>query len=115
LDTYEEGLNHLPQARWIAAAAAGEDLAPILVSDAEAILHAIHAGLGRSLLPCFAADLDSRMRRLSGRGAVLTRELWLLTHRDLRHHARIAAVVAWLAKLVRARPHSVDIGSGARW
>lgn len=102
--TYEEGLSHLPQARWIAEAARGEELAPIFVSDAEAILHAIHAGLGKSLLPCFAADRDSGMRRLSGPGAVLTRELWLLTHRDLRHHARIAAVVSWLAMLVRARP-----------
>lgn len=102
--TYEEGLSHLPQARWIAETARGEELAPILVSDAEAILHAIHAGLGRSLLPCFAADRDSHMRRLSGPGAVLTRDLWLLTHRDLRHHARIAAVVAWLSKLAGTRP-----------
>lgn len=102
--TYEEGLSHLPQARWIAAAARGQELAPLLVSDAEAIVHAIHAGLGKSLLPCFVAERDLRLRRLSGVEAILTRELWLLTHRELRHHARIAAVVTWLAELVVPRP-----------
>ena len=99
--TYEEGLGHLPQARWIATAARGAELAPVLVSDAEAIVHAIHAGLGKSLLPCFVADRDSRLRRLGASDSILTRELWLLTHSDLRHQARIVAVVAWLAELAK--------------
>jgi DNA-binding transcriptional LysR family regulator len=99
--TYEEGLSHLPQARWIAAAADGDRLAPLLVSDAEAILQAIRAGLGKSLLPCFAADGDLRIRRLGGPRPVLARELWLLTHRDLRHHARVTAVIDWLSTLAR--------------
>jgi DNA-binding transcriptional LysR family regulator len=102
--TYEEGLSHLPQARWIATATHDGALVPLLVSDAEAIVHAIHAGLGKSLLPCFVADRDSRLRRLSGPKGVLARELWLLTHNELRHHARIAAVVAWLTELVETLP-----------
>lgn len=102
--TYEEGLGHLPQARWIAAATHDHELAPLLVSDAEAIIHAIHAGLGKSLLPCFVADRDSRLRRFNGSQVVLTRELWLLTHKELRHHARIGAVVAWLTELVEMLP-----------
>jgi hypothetical protein len=36
--------------------------------------------------------------------AVVTRELWLLTHQELRHHARIGAVVAWLSELVEMLP-----------
>ena len=104
--TYEEGLSHLPQARWMAANIAAAEIAPILVSDAETIVHAIHAGLGKSLLPCFVADQDPRLRRLSGSQAVLTRELWLLTHRDLRHYARIAAVIDWLGKVARSCPRS---------
>jgi DNA-binding transcriptional LysR family regulator len=99
--TYEEGLNHLPQARWIAKANHGADPAPLLASDTETIVHAIRNGLGKSLLPRFAADGDSRLRCLSGPEPVLTRELWLLTHSELRHHARIAAVVAWLVELVQ--------------
>ena len=47
---------HLPQARWIAAR--GEAIAPVQVNDAEAVLQAVRAGLGKSLLPSFAADGD---------------------------------------------------------
>jgi DNA-binding transcriptional LysR family regulator len=101
--TYEEGLAHLPQACWMETASRGEALAPLSVSDAETILQAIRAGLGKSLLPCFVADGEQRLRRLSGAEAVLTRELWLLTHSELRHHGRFAAVVAWLGDLVKTR------------
>jgi DNA-binding transcriptional LysR family regulator len=93
---YEEGLAHLPQARWIAAAAEGANPAPLAVSDAESILQAIRAGLGRSLLPCFVGDRDPRLQRLAGGSITLRRELWLLTHRDLRQHGRIGAAIGWI-------------------
>src|SRR5262249_6776253 len=82
--TYQEGQGHLPQARWIATAAKEEGLAPLAVSDAEALVHAIQAGLGKSLLPCFAGDASAGLRRLGA--PVLRRELWLLAHREQRHH-----------------------------
>src|SRR5438105_3346779 len=72
-------------------------------SDAEAIMQTVRAGFGKSLLPCFAADADAGLRRLGDGKVVLTRELWLLTHGALRHHARIAAVVDWLGVLVKAQ------------
>jgi DNA-binding transcriptional LysR family regulator len=99
--TYEEGLGHLPQARWMAAAAQDGEPAPLLVNDAEAIVHAVCAGIGKSLLPCFVGEREPRMRRL-GRGVVLSREIWLLVHRDLRPQARIAAVLDWLMELMPA-------------
>jgi len=95
--TYEEGLAHLPQARWIAKTAPGEEPA-LRVGDAEAIVAAIRAGIGQSLLPRFVGDDDPRMRRLGG--TVLTREIWLLTHREIRAQARIAAALAWLEEVV---------------
>lgn len=95
---YEEGLGHLPQARWLAAAA-GAGPTPLALNDAEAILQAVRAGLGKSLLPCFLADRDIALRRLGGRGVVLSRELWLLVHPELRAQARIAAAVSWITAL----------------
>lgn len=92
--TYEEGQGHLPQARWIATAAKEEGLAPLAVSDAEALVHAIQAGLGKSLLPCFAGDASAGLLRLGA--PVLSRELWLLAHREQRHHGRIAAAIGWI-------------------
>lgn len=100
--TYDESLSHLPQARWIAAAAKNEP-PKLLVNDAEAILQAVGAGLGRSLLPCVAAENDKRLRRMSGTKPVLSREIWLLVHRELRAQARIAAVIDWLDHAVPGR------------
>jgi DNA-binding transcriptional LysR family regulator len=101
--TYDEAMAHLPQARWIATIAGGgqERIASVRVNDAEAVLEGVSAGLGRSLLPCVVADSDARLQRLGAkRGApALARELWLLTHSDLRALSRIEAVVKWIEEI----------------
>jgi len=101
--TYDEAMAHLPQARWIAAIAGGEHerIASVRVNDAEAVLEGVIAGLGRSLLPCVVADGDTRLQMLGAkRGApALARELWLLTHSDLRALGRIEAVVKWIEEI----------------
>jgi DNA-binding transcriptional LysR family regulator len=99
--SYEEGLGHLPQARWIAAAVRSDELAPFRVSDAEALIAAIRAGLGKSLLPCFAGERDDRLQRFGGPEPVLSREVWQLTHKELRRHTRISAATAWLSAVLR--------------
>jgi DNA-binding transcriptional LysR family regulator len=103
--TYDESMAHLPQARWIAATAALSDhrIAPVHVNDAEALLEAVIAGLGRSLLPCVIADGDSRLRRIGvKRRAALSRELWLLRHSELRTPGKIEAAVKWIEQIA---PH----------
>jgi DNA-binding transcriptional LysR family regulator len=104
--TYDTAMAHLPQARWIAATVARshETIAAVHVNDAEGLLEAVIAGLGRSLLPCVIADADSRLQKLGGklRGSVLSRELWLLTHSELRTFGRIEAVVEWIEQIA---PH----------
>jgi DNA-binding transcriptional LysR family regulator len=96
--TYEEGMAHLPQARWIAKTEPKEGgFSAVAVNDAEAILQAVQAGLGRSLLPCVVADRIPSLTRLPVDDVpLIEREIWLLTHPDLRHLARIAAVLAWI-------------------
>ena len=107
--TYEEGLSHLPQARWIAAAARAGGLAPVALNDAETILQAISAGFGRSLLPCAVADGISTLRRMDGGPPALAREVWLLVHRELRSQARIAVTIDWLQSLVASwRPRGAQ-------
>jgi DNA-binding transcriptional LysR family regulator len=96
--TYEEGLSHLPQARWIAAQ--DHETAPLLLNDAEAIVQAVRTGLGKSLVPCFVGENEPGLRRLSR--VVLARDIWLMAHRDLRAQGRIAAVIDWLMELVPA-------------
>lgn len=88
---YEDGLAHLPHARWLASAPGPK--AALAVNDAEPLLEAIAAGLGKSLLPCFVGDADPRLDR-EGQ-VVLSREIWSLVRPDLRGHA----VLDWLAGL----------------
>jgi DNA-binding transcriptional LysR family regulator len=101
--TYEEGMDELPQAKWIAAAArAAPGPPPLLVNDAETILAAVRSGLGKSLLPCAVAEREPGLRRLGDAAPALSRELWLLVHADLRRLARVSAVIAWIEETVRA-------------
>jgi DNA-binding transcriptional LysR family regulator len=100
---YDEALAHLPHASWLEAASRSEGGARLSVNDTETMLQAIQAGLGKSLLPCFLADGETGLRRLSGAKPLVSRDVWLLTDRESRHHARIEAAVDWLVGLVKAR------------
>ncbi len=98
--TYEGDLAHLPQARWMAREARGAGPAMLRFNDAEAILQAVLCGLGRSLLPSFLAAIEPRLQRQGKNHPVLSREIWLLVHPELRRLARIEAVISWLEEIV---------------
>ena len=102
--TYADAMADLPQARWIAqetarAGRSGSEAAPrVLVNDAEAILAAVEAGLGKSLLPVALGDSNPALRRLGAGPASLRREIWLMTHPELKDLPRIKAVTDWLVE-----------------
>lgn len=54
-------------------------------------LMAVKAGLGLALLPCYLGDLEPDIERVQEPLAELTRELWVITHKDLRNTARVRA------------------------
>jgi DNA-binding transcriptional LysR family regulator len=99
--TYADELAYLPQARWMAAADSAAGLSPLMVNDAEAIVQAVQAGLGKSLLPCFLSGQVPGVASLGPPIPVLSRELWLLVHPELRPLARISAVIDWLEAVIR--------------
>jgi DNA-binding transcriptional LysR family regulator len=100
--THDSNFGVLPHTRWLAKVIKDEPEAgpTIIVNDSDVIVHAIRAGLGRSLLPSCIGDREPGLTRLSGRKPVLSRELWLLVHPELRHVARIAAVTAWIEEVL---------------
>ena len=110
--TYESGMATLPHVAWIDKAIKREPGAHIslTVNDSEIALHAIQAGLGKSLLPCLIGDSVPGLRRLSGSKPVLSRELWLLALPETKGLARIKVVSAWLEGVVpladRGRHHT---------
>lgn len=54
---------------------------------------AVRAGIGVALLPCYLAEPDADLRRLGTEVKKLAVDLWMLTHPDLRHTARVRAVL----------------------
>jgi len=57
---------------------------------------AIAAGIGPSLMPCYVGDADNRLVRMAPPFEWLTLKLWILTHHDLRHTARVKALLAFM-------------------
>ena len=101
--TYAEEMAGLPQARWIREQRRRwPGAAPLLVNDAEAILQAVAAGLGKSLLPSAIAEHHPGVAGEPATPPVLSRDVWLLLHPDLRDLARIRAVIDWVAATLRA-------------
>ena len=101
--SYDEALSHLPHARMPELASHSGSRTLISVNDTEAMLQVIRARLGKSLLPCFIGDGERGLRRLSGGAPAVSRDVWLLSHRELRGQPAVGAVVDWLVGLVKAR------------
>jgi DNA-binding transcriptional LysR family regulator len=64
-------------------------------------LTAVRAGIGLAALPCFLGDGDAALARVVGPIPQLARELWLVTHDDLRRTARIEAFFAMMAAAIK--------------
>ncbi|KPK12032.1 MAG: hypothetical protein AMJ68_03590 [Acidithiobacillales bacterium SG8_45] len=61
-----------------------------------AVINATAAGMGFTMMPCYMGDADHRLVRVDAPLEALTIELWILTHPDLRHTARVKALIAYL-------------------
>lgn len=71
-------------------------------TDTTSAMHtAVRHGLGAAVLPCYLAQADSQLVRLGEPITALSTPLWLLSHPDLRHSARLRALVHHLAETLR--------------
>jgi DNA-binding transcriptional LysR family regulator len=66
-------------------------------------LAAVQEGLGLGVLPCYLGDTDPNLVRVCPPIAAVSRELWLVLHRDLQHAARIRACAEFLVEALSAR------------
>ena len=67
-------------------------------------LVAAKAGIGLAVLPCYLADAEPELTRLLAPIPALTRELWLITHQDLRRTARVRAFFELLGETLQRGP-----------
>jgi DNA-binding transcriptional LysR family regulator len=102
--TYDDMMADLPQAKWIAErikAGTAED-PPIRVNDAEALVRLIEEGLGKSLLPTAIGDFLPGLIRVHEPSPPLRREVWLLSHPELRDLRRVRVVADWITSTIEA-------------
>jgi DNA-binding transcriptional LysR family regulator len=98
---WEEGVRGINAADWLSRN----------VSDATVVyrtnsvvnqLVAARAGLGAAVLPCYLGDPEPALVRLLDPVPELSRELWIVTHMDLRRTARVRAFLDIVGEALQA-------------
>ncbi|QCG91110.1 LysR family transcriptional regulator [Azospirillum sp. TSH100] len=99
---WEEGTVGVNAARWLAEMAPA---AAVVYRTGSLVnqMVAARSGVGLALLPCYLGDPEPGLvRALPDPIADLSRELWIVTHRDLRNTARVRAFFDTVADGVQA-------------
>ena len=97
---FDDTLSELPEARWLAREIGASNEVAITVTDYESARTVIANSDCQGLLPVFLADDDASLARVDANSTAVSRDLWLLCHRAIRHAARITAVVGWIEEVV---------------
>jgi DNA-binding transcriptional LysR family regulator len=98
--TYTEEQGHYASARWLDQQIRDSGgLVALRASDLLMRLEAVRSGAGIGLLPCFAADADPLLERVTDPVPELAADYWVIVHRDLRRAACVRAVIDWIKRL----------------
>lgn len=106
--TYTEEQGHFVSARWLeqqVRSSAGRVV--LRASNLPMRVEAVRAGIGIGLLPCYAADGDPLLERLTAPVAELAADYWVIVHRDLRRAACVRAVIDWIRRLFVEHRHEL--------
>jgi DNA-binding transcriptional LysR family regulator len=100
---YDAQFADMPQQKWLLEIA-GSRTVGCELSDISNHLTAARTGAGVAGLPCFLGDAEPGLMRLKYDGAIFSRDIWLVVHRDLRRSAPIRAVMDFVTKVVAESP-----------
>jgi DNA-binding transcriptional LysR family regulator len=93
---YDASMDDAPQQLWLKSIAGKREIV-LRTSDLENQAAAARAGVGLAALPHFLGDGDPGLARCDAKGEV-TRDVWLVVHRDLRRAPAIRTVMQFLAR-----------------
>lgn len=100
---HDASLSHLMSAKWIQKHIAPERIG-IRVTSLVAMTEAVSAGLGVGWLLCPLADAQPDLVRLREPPNDLDTQIWVLTHPDLKHVARVRALTDFLYERLSIDP-----------
>lgn len=93
----------LPMARSLQSAFGGKP--PVLAcNNLPAQIAAVRAGVGAGMLPCFIGDADPGLQRSAPGAGPLSRDLWLVYHRDLKGSLRVQAMRGFITGICQDLP-----------
>lgn len=98
---WDERLNMRWLDDWLAANAPGARTAIWLDTSALGLHAAVAAGLGVHFLSCMDGDADPRLQRIAPIEPAFSREVWLLTLRELRSTRRVRAFMDHVEEQLR--------------
>jgi DNA-binding transcriptional LysR family regulator len=94
-------------ARFVRERAAPEKIV-YKVNTVLGLTEAVEAGVGVGPLPCFIADARPALKRLAPPNPDFATGLWLLTHPDLRHSARVRVFLDFVAAEIAKRRRAIE-------
>lgn len=105
-----DSLMHLKAAKWLREHAA-EARVVYRVNTVLGLAEAASAGIGLALLPCFIGETTAGIARLSAPIPEIETGLWILTHADLRHTARVRAFMDFTSGEIAKRRKLIECES----
>jgi len=97
---YDASLAESPQEVWLSTIIGGREVV-LRTNDLETQVAAARSGLGIAALPHYLADGDPRLQRYVVTQKPVSRDVWLVVHRDLRQVPAVRAVMDFLAGCMR--------------
>ncbi|QJI37119.1 LysR family transcriptional regulator [Pseudomonas sp. ADAK13] len=94
---YQKEFSDMPQQRWLLEIAGNRKVVCEL-SDISSHLIAARSGVGVAGLPCFLGDADSALIKLEHDGMSFSRDIWLVTHRDMKRSIIVRTVMDYFAE-----------------
>lgn len=96
----DNSLSHLASDKWFR-----RELPHVLIrmrsNSLQGVMMAAEAAVGAAILPCFMGDTSTHLNRVGDPIKDGGSALWLLTHEDLRHTARVRALLDFMAEALR--------------
>ena len=89
---YDDNHHHLRSATWLEARRQGAK-PQVRCASSLILLEAVKAGAGLGLLPCYAADPEPDLVRVSGTFDELQGQIWLVYHADSRNRPAVMTLV----------------------
>ena len=103
----DDSRNWFPQSLWKKMGHPGVKVT-FSSDNTMAIINAAKSGLGIAPLPCFLGDSEKKLIRIMEPTEEMALELWLLTHPDLRHTARVKALMSFLHEALQSKKDLIE-------